>query len=124
MTTPWQHIPREYLTDQERAALFLAKKGHCHRCTRKIYAGETWFAEHLSALQLGGDNSEGNWDVTCKNCFPIKNAEDASKAAKMRAVAVSCYVPTSQRQKKGKPIDGSRRSSWKKKMSGEVERRS
>lgn len=33
-------------------------------------------------------------------------------------------VPPSQRQKKGRPIDGSRRSRWKKRMDGTVERRS
>ena len=121
--TPWDHVPRETLTDHERAALFLRKRGICHRCTRKIRS-EVWYAEHLNALQTGGDNSKANWDVTCKNCFPLKNAEDAGKAAKSRAVAVSCYVPRSQRQSKWKPLPGSKRSGWKHKMGGGWERRS
>ena len=123
MTHPWRHDARETLTDHQKAELFLEKKGRCHRCTRKII-GEIWYAEHLIALQNGGDNSKANWDVTCKNCFPLKNAEDAGKAAKMRAVAVSCIVPRSQRQSKWKPIDGSKRSKYRKRMDGTVERRS
>ena len=123
MTHPWRHDAREYLTDHQKAELFLEKGGRCHRCTRKIYS-EIWYAEHLTALQNGGDNSKANWGVTCKNCFPLKNAEDAGKAAKSRAVAVSCYVPRSQRQSKGRPLPGSKRSGWKHKMSGGWERRS
>jgi 5-methylcytosine-specific restriction protein A len=120
---PWKHEPRKRLTDQQRAKLFLDKGGKCHKCGRKLRSGDTWVAEHMVALSVGGDNSPENWDVTCEWCFPEKNREDASKAAKGRAVATSCIIPRSQRQKKGRPMMGSRASGWRKRMDGTVERR-
>ena len=120
---PWRHEPRQRLTDQQRAKLFLDKGGKCHRCHRKLRSGEKWIAEHLVALSTGGDNSPENWDVTCEWCLPEKNREDAGKTAKMRAVAVSCYVPSGERQKKGRPMPGSKRSGWRHKMDGTWERR-
>ena len=124
MTHAFKHEPRVPLTDIERAKLFLEKDGRCHRCTRKIMLGETWYDEHVHSLGTGGTNKWGNRDVTCKNCFPIKNAEDATKVAKQRAVAVSLYVPTDQRQKRGRPMAGTKRSGWKHKVNGDWERRS
>lgn len=97
----FRHEPRKKLTDQQRAKLFLDKGGRCHKCTRVIFGGETWFAEHLIALQNGGTNADGNWEVTCSNCFPIKNAEDAGKAKRMRKAAVRHIVPTKQRENYG-----------------------
>jgi hypothetical protein len=55
--------------------------------------------------------------------LPQKNAEDASKAAKGRAVAVAEIIPTDQRQSKWQPMPGSRRSKFKKHMDGRVSRR-
>ena len=119
----FKHEPRQPLTDQERVQLFLEKGGRCHRCTRKIMHGEKWYDEHVHSLGTGGSNKWFNRDVTCKNCFPIKNAEDAKKLAKGRAVAVSRIIPPSQRQKKGRPMPGSKRSGFRKRMDGTVERR-
>lgn len=115
MTThAFRHEPRQRLTDQQRAKLFLDKGGKCHRCGRKLRSGEKWVAEHLIALSVGGDNSPGNWDVTCEWCLPEKNREDAAKAAKGRAVVVSCYVPRDQREgKRGWKPKGSK-FNWRK----------
>lgn len=122
MTHAFRHEPRQVLTDQQRAKLFLDKDGVCHRCTRKIMGGEVWYAEHFNALSTGGDNSEGNWDVTCTNCFPIKNAEDAGKAKKMRKVAVRHIVPTKQRENYGSfKTPAGKKYDWKKRRYVEVE---
>lgn len=123
MTTHvFRHEPREWLTDQQKTKLFLERGGICHRCTVKI-RGRRWYVEHLVALGCGGTNAWENLGVTCENCFPVKNAEDAKKQAKGRAVATACIIPPSQRQKRGRPIPGSKRSVWKHKLSGEWERR-
>lgn len=114
---------RKPLTDQQRAKLFLEHEGRCHKCTRKIMHGEVWYDEHVQALQNNGTNEWGNRALTCKNCFPKKNAEDAAKAAKTRAVATNHIIPVSQRQKRGPPMPGSRRSQFKKKLNGETVRR-
>jgi 5-methylcytosine-specific restriction endonuclease McrA len=122
-TNAFRHAPRERLTDQERAKLFLDRKGKCHRCTRKIMHGEKWSDEHVIALENGGTNAWENRDISCSWCKPLKDGEDHKKAAKTRAVAVANIIPPSQRQKKGRPIPGSKRSGFKKKMNGEVVRR-
>lgn len=119
---PWRHEPREFLTDHQKTKLFMERGGICHRCTTKI-RGRRWYVEHLVSLGNGGTNAWENLGVTCENCFAPKNAEDAKKQAKGRAVATACIIPPSQRQKKGRPLPGSRNSGWKRKMSGEWVRR-
>jgi 5-methylcytosine-specific restriction enzyme A len=114
---------RKRLTDQQRAKLFLDRGGKCHNCTRVIRAGEEWVAEHLQSLSTGGGNEPENWGLTCCNCLPAKNAADAKIAAKARHVATAHLVPTSQRQKLGRPMPGTKASGLRKRMSGEVERR-
>ena len=119
---PWRHEPREFLTDHQKTKLFLERGGVCHRCTTKI-RGRRWYVEHLISLGNGGTNAWENLGVTCENCFAPKNAEDAKKQSKSRAVATSCIIPRSQRQKKGRPMMGSKASGWRKRMDGTVERR-
>jgi 5-methylcytosine-specific restriction endonuclease McrA len=65
-----------------RLRVFERAEGKCHRCGRKIAAGEKWTLEHLVALINGGANAESNLSVTCGWCLPAKNAEDV--AAKSR----------------------------------------
>jgi HNH endonuclease len=109
MTHAFRHEPRQRLTRNQRAKLFLEKDGKCHRCGRKLRSGERWVAEHLLALSVGGDNSPDNWGVTCTWCLPEKNREDSKKAAKGRAVVVSCYVP----RERGKWKREGMRYDWK-----------
>lgn len=124
MTThAFRHEPRHTLTDQQRAKLFLERGGKCHKCERKLGPADVWIVEHLIALENGGTNEWWNLALTCSWCLPAKNRADAAIAAKTRAIATAHIVPTSQRQKKGKPIPGSKRSGWKHKMSGGWERR-
>lgn len=122
-THAFRHLEREVLTDQQRARLFLDRCGRCHKCTRKIIAGERWYDEHLISLGNGGTNEWSNRVLTCCNCFHPKNAEDAKKLAKTRRIAVNTIIPLSQRQKRGPPMPGSKRSRFKKHMDGSVSRR-
>lgn len=101
-THAFRHEPRQRLTDQQRARLFLERGGFCHRCTRKIMQGERWYDEHVQSLGNAGTNAWDNRALTCSNCFAPKNAEDAKKQAKGRAVATACIIPPSQRQKRHK----------------------
>jgi 5-methylcytosine-specific restriction protein A len=84
-----------------RARVFEAKKGRCHRCGRKIMAGDKWTCEHLIAIENGGQNRESNLDVTCHWCLPIKNREDA--AAKKKSTKVR-YAHLGIKQKAGRKI--------------------
>lgn len=124
MTTAFSPpTPRKVLTDQQRAKLFLDLSGQCHKCTRPIRPGEKWIAEHVRALQNGGTNEPENWGLTCSNCLPVKNAEDAKIAAKARHVITKHLVPSDQRQRKGRPLAGCKSSGWKHKVSGQWEKR-
>lgn len=101
--------------DRVRVRVFEAKGGKCHRCSRKIAAGERWTCEHMKALVNGGENRERNLDVTCDWCLPVKNAEDvAEKATVYRKRKKHIGI------KKRSTFACSRDSKFKKRMDGTV----
>jgi 5-methylcytosine-specific restriction endonuclease McrA len=69
-----------------RLRVFERCDGRCHRCGRKIRPGEKWTLEHLTAIILGGRNSEDNLGCTCEWCLPVKNAEDQSAKSKLAKI--------------------------------------
>lgn len=98
--------------------MFDKRNGRCHRCTRKIQAGESWTCEHIVALINGGLNRESNLGLTCGWCLPLKNAQDVSEKSKVYR------VKKRHRGLRKKSRFGCARSGkWKKKISGEVVRR-
>lgn len=70
-----------------RLRVFQAKGGKCHRCGRKIRAGEKWTLEHVAAICNGGANIESNLDCTCSNCLPEKNAQDVAEKSAVAEIA-------------------------------------
>ena len=113
-THAFRHEPRKDLTDQERAKLFLDRGGACEGpCGRKL-RNEPWHLDHIRAIELGGTNDPSNLQILCEWCHKPKTAEDHSKAAKGKRLATAQAIPPSQRQKKGRPMPGSKRSGWKK----------
>ena len=105
--------PRKSLTDQQKAKLFLERGGRCHRCGRKLRAGDIWTDEHVLALENGGTNDWENRDITCSWCCKPKNAEDDKTAAKTRAVATRCIIPEACRQKSSLAKRDGYRYDWK-----------
>ena len=85
----------------------------CHRCGRKLRAGDIWTDEHVLALENGGTNDWENRDITCSWCFKPKNAEDDKTAAKTRAVATRCIIPEACRQKSSLAKRDGYRYDWK-----------
>jgi hypothetical protein len=75
--------------------------GKCHRCERKIAAGDAWIIEHLHALILGGQNRENNLGLTCSWCKPIKDAEDVAAKAKTAAVKSKHLLPRAPSRLRG-----------------------
>lgn len=120
--TPWQHEPRKKLTDQDRTRVFLARDGICSVCKRKLTVGDEWIVEHVLALECGGSNDWANLAVTCGWCKPQKDAKDHAQAGKQRQTATKHFLPRSQHTKT-RPMPGSRKSGWRKKINGTVERR-
>lgn len=124
-THAFRHEPRQVLTDQQRVKLFLERGARCEgSCgNRKLRTGIVWHVDHIDALENGGTNDPSNLQILCSWCHKPKTAQDHSKAAKMRAVAVSTYLPRSQKTPKGRPMMGTVRSGWRKRMDGTAERR-
>lgn len=100
MTSPWTPTPRERLTDQEKARLFVERGCRCWKCLRPLRVGDIWIVAHLIALENGGDNDWNNLDIECNWCTPIVNAADHAKAAKSRHVRTYHVVPNSQKDKR------------------------
>ena len=95
MRTPWHHEPRQRLSEQEAARLFLEHDGKCWKCGCKIGVTElrrNWTVGHKLALERGGDNSWGNLAPECELCKPIVDAEDHKAAGKQRRVATRHLV--------------------------------
>jgi 5-methylcytosine-specific restriction enzyme A len=94
-----------------RVRVFDREHGRCHKCRRKIAAGESWTCEHRKAVINGGENREKNLCLTCDWCLPEKNAADAAEKS-------SVY------RKRAKHIGAVNRSGgqskFKRKVSGEV----
>jgi len=76
-----------------RIRVFDAHGGKCHRCGRKIRPGEYWVCEHMVALINGGRNAEDNLDLTCRNCVPLKNADDMAEKSKRARVQKKHLLP-------------------------------
>jgi 5-methylcytosine-specific restriction enzyme A len=79
-----------------RVRVFEREGGCCHRCHRRIWPGEGWTLEHLTAIINGGANRENNLGVTCDWCLPAKNAEDVaekSRVARKKAKHVGAKKP-------------------------------
>lgn len=67
------------IPDRVRLRVWDRCQGLCHRCGRKIRAGERWVLEHLKAIINGGRNAEDNLGLSCCNCIAPKNAEDVAE---------------------------------------------
>lgn len=106
--------PDTAIPDRVRVRVFERAEGRCHRCRRKINAGDKWTCEHLVALVNGGLNAESNLGVTCDWCLPEKNAEDVaekSRVYKRKKSQIGIKKPRSilgWRKFNGEPVRASR----------------
>jgi 5-methylcytosine-specific restriction endonuclease McrA len=70
-----------------RQRVFDAHNGVCHYCKLPIKVpGETWQADHVRALILGGENREENLAPIHSHCHVAKTGEDTTRKAKAAAV--------------------------------------
>ncbi len=78
-TTRLRMTPTRTLQAWERT------KGHCVICGLRIDGTkESWFVEHIRALELGGEDVEANLGPAHYACKSVKDAEDHSRAAKAK----------------------------------------
>ena len=112
---------RRRMSNSDRAEFFRDRKGKCHLCGGKIQVGEAWEVEHVIPLAMGGADDDSNRMLAHRKCHSRKTA--------------TCDVPAIARAKRRErahigarksrnPLPCGRRSAWKKKISGEIVRRS
>jgi hypothetical protein len=119
----FETTPRARLTDQKRAAVFLAGNGCCYLCSRRIWPGEKWQVEHKTALLNGGSDDFANMAPVCNWCHPAKTRQDHAVGRKARHVATKHVIHSDQRVRTSQAMPGTKASGLRKKFNGEVERR-
>ena len=114
-------VRRPIFSTSFRLNLFLMRKGLCAACSQKIDAGKAWDIDHILPLALGGTNEPNNLQILCRSCHRTKTTHyDVPRIAKtkrLKAQHLGARAPSTR------PIPGSRRSPWKRKMDGRVVRR-
>ena len=114
-------IRRHVFSTSFRLNLFLNRKGTCGRCSQKIDAGKAWDIDHIIPLALGGTNEPENLQILCKPCHQSKTAKNdiprIAKTKRLKARHLGARSPSTR------PLPGSRRSPWKRKLDGSVIKR-
>ena len=114
-------VRRPTFSTSFRLNLFLMRKGLCAACTQKIDAGKAWDIDHILPLAMGGTNAPENLQILCRSCHRSKTTQSdiprIAKTKRLKARHLGASAPSTR------PIPGSRRSLWKRKMDGSVVRR-
>ena len=112
---------RQFFSTSFRLNLFLKRKGSCGSCYQKIDAVKAWDIDHIIPLALGGTNEAKNLQILCKPCHNSKTYQvdipSIAKTKRLKARHLGARSPSTR------PIPGSRRSPWKRKLDGSVVRR-
>ena len=113
--------PRKKISNKERAEIFLNADGVCHLCKMTIRPGEDWDVSHPeTGLWAGGSDDRALLKPAHRKCHKPHTAEEATQRAKETRVRQK-YIGAFQ--KTGRPMPGSRRSKFKRKVNGETVRR-
>ena len=114
-------VRRPTFSTSFRLSLFLKRKGTCSGCSQKIEAGKAWDIDHILPFALGGTNEPNNLQILCNPCHRSKTTHSdvprIAKTKRLKARHLGARAPSTR------PIPGSRRSPWKRKMDGSVVRR-
>mgnify|MGYP000007543654 CR=1 FL=1 len=111
---------REEFSRRTKLDAWTRAKGHCETCGCKILAGAEY--DHETPCELGGDNSLGNCRCLCPKCHRLKTSTaDVPRIAKAKRQEAK---HKNAETKSSNPIPGSRRSPFKRLMSGKTVMRS
>lgn len=112
---------RRSLSRLMRTRIFDNAQSTCCLCHFKINAemGERWIIEHKKPLWLGGADDESNMGPAHERCAIQKTVGEAPIKAKSDRVRAN-YLGI---KRTGRPMPGSRRSRFKRKVNGTVELR-
>jgi 5-methylcytosine-specific restriction protein A len=113
-------MTRKPLSTRERQRLFELHGGVCHICHGAIAVGEPWDIEHRVPLAMGGLDNDQNRPPAHRACHKPKTGDDLAnlaRAKRRQAKHIGAKAPSRA------VIPGSKRSPWKKRLDGTVERR-
>lgn len=110
---------REFPT-KIRVAAFERCGGRCEKCGVHLTPGKFAY-DHILPDWLGGEPVLSNAQVLCTPCHSEKTHNEdrprINKAVRQRAAHLGAKAPSRN------PLPGGKRSPWKKKLNGTVERR-
>lgn len=112
-------MTRRTIPTRERVALFQSAGGVCAICQLRITPGIGFDVDHITPLEMGGEDDTPNFQIVCRPCHRIKSRGDIGtirKAQRREARHLGVRVSRS-------PLPYGRRSRWKKRLDGTVVRR-
>lgn len=110
--------PRLAMPQMRRLRIFEAGRGCCILCDQRIRAGDTWTVEHRIPLGLGGADTDANCGPAHEQCRRIKDKTDVAAIAKAKRIKAKHF---GIRKRSSFPCG--KDSPWRKKINGQVERR-
>lgn len=114
-------VTRKHRSTRERARLFALHRGVCHLCNGKINgAREAWDISHDIPLELGGADDDENSKPAHRKCHRKHTSEvDIPLIAKMKRREARNNGSESKRSS----FQTNKNGPFKKKLNGQVERR-
>ena len=110
------YIDRRYLTQEERRTVTARQDEKCAECGKPLIPGHYEF-DHIQALEHDGNNALDNWRALCTSpCHKLKTLKDHQARGKRDRLEVG------GRQRKGRPLAGTKASGIRKRMNGEVQK--
>jgi len=110
---------RAEFSKSTKLAAFQRANGACEKCTAKLFPSNTEY-HHGTECTFGGAAEFHNCVVLCKACHAGITGERAAVIAKSNRIR-NAHLGIKPR--KSRPMPGSRASGLRKRMNGQVERR-
>lgn len=111
--------PRAEFSKRTKLIAWNRSQGRCEQCTAKLFTGNIEY-HHVREATFNGLASLDNCMVLCRACHRTITKSRAPLIAKSNRQRAA-YIGL--RKNNYPPIPGTKRSGWKKRMDGTVERR-
>jgi 5-methylcytosine-specific restriction enzyme A len=118
---PYYVTPRKPLTAKQKLKMFVEHGGICCLCGTKIDGVKQSWDEHVDPLWRDGTNDMQNRRPAHVDCARKKTAAEAQERAKGQRIAERHF---GAKERKSRPMPGTKASGLRKRMNGTVERRS
>mgnify|MGYP003386814677 CR=1 FL=1 len=117
---PYHVTPRKPLTAKQKLKMFIEHEGKCCICGLKIDGVKQAWDEHVDPLWRDGTNEMQNRRPAHIACARGKTADEATERNKGQRIAEKHF---GAKERKGRPMPGTKASGWKRKINGETVKR-